>query len=148
MTRSTKPASEDDDMSLEEEVKKLSDRFDEAERICRPPKSKATTAERLLHARWAVVAAGFRNDVSMLGYETDVNLYHRISGAHDDAAIPLMLDLAKKPDPAVAAWARDFESKYVKHLNDAGRFYDPESDFVLITCKDLYDPDHEMLEDD
>lgn len=149
MTRTSKHGSDSEaDMTLEEEMMALRNRFEEAKASMNVPKTCKTPEERLLHARWSVVVAGFRNEVSSIGYDVDVQLYSDIASAHDDSAIPLCLQQAENLDPAVAEWAKEFESIYIKHLNKQRLPICRETDFVLITCQDFYAPDPDALDDE
>jgi hypothetical protein len=134
------------DASSAAETKKVRVAFDHFRSLNPYPTGLETPEHRKSAARIGVILADFRNKITSIGWDVDLDLYHDIAGDHDRIAIPLYLRLYDMPDRDVMDWAEGFAKKYQASNPDVA--LDDETDFVMITCRSFYDPAATMDPDD
>jgi hypothetical protein len=134
------------DDSSAAETKKIRESFDHFRSLNPYPTGLDTPEQRKSAARIGVILADFRNKVTSIGWDADLDLYNDIAGDHDSIAIPLYLRLYDMPDRDVMDWAEGFAKKYQASHPDVA--LDDETDFVMITCRSFYDPAATMDPDD
>jgi len=126
-----------DDCTGEELARMLRQEFDNFRTFNPCPAGIQTPQDRMAMARIAVLLADFRNRMGDIGQESNWQLADAISEAHDDASIPLYLQMVEHPDEQVMVWAKDFERKYLASRPNGA---EEEADFVVQTCQSFYDP--------
>ena len=134
------------DTVAEEETKRLRAALEYFRSLNPYPTGLDTAEQRKSAARIGVILADFRNKITAIGWDVDLDLYHDIASDHDSVAIPLMLHLYDVPDRDVMEWADDFAKKY--QASNPGAEAEAETDFVMITCRSFYDPAATMDPDD
>ena len=134
------------DAVAEEETKRLRATLDHFRSLNPYPTGLDTAEQRKSAARVGVILADFRNKITAIGWDVDLDLYHDIASDHDSVAIPLMLRLYDVPDRDVMEWADGFAKKY--QASNPGAEAEAETDFVMITCRSFYDPAATMDPDD
>jgi hypothetical protein len=128
------------------ETKKLRAAFDHFRSLNPYPTGLDTPEQRKSAARIGVILADFRNKITSIGWDVELDVYNDIAGDHDSIAIPLCLRLYDTPDRDVMDWAKGFAIKYQASNPDVA--LDDETDFVMITCRSFYDPAATMDPDD